>query len=70
MIAPELMHHVTISYNLREFVFHGGSSFNMNSILETGLIAGGREARREEKPSSSHLLNSFVENPDEEALYQ
>ena len=42
MIASELMDHVAIPY-WKEFVFHRGCSFNINSILTTGHIAGGRE---------------------------
>ena len=45
MIAPELMGHVTIPYNWKDFVFHRGRSFNINSILETGLIAAGRNSK-------------------------
>ena len=45
MMAPELMGHVAIPYNEKEFVFHRGCSFNIKSILVTGLIAGGRESK-------------------------
>ena len=44
-IAPELMGHVAIPYNRKELVFHRGCSFNIKSILETGLIAGGKESK-------------------------
>ena len=49
MTAPELMGHVAIPHNWREFVFHGGCSFNLNSILEAGFIAGGK---------TNHLLHT------------
>ena len=45
MMAPELMGHVAIPYNEKEFVFHRGCSLNIKSILVTGLIAGGRESK-------------------------
>ena len=44
-IALELMGHVAIPYNRKELVFHRGYSFNIKSILETGLIAGGKESK-------------------------
>ena len=55
MIAPELMGHVAIPHNGKELVFHRGCSFNINSILETDLLLEEEKARREDKPSSSHL---------------
>ena len=39
------MSRVEIRYKWKEFVLHTGCSFNVGSILETGLIAGGREKR-------------------------
>ena len=45
MIPPEMLCHVFIHHNWKEFVFHRGCSFNLTSILNTGLIAGGREGR-------------------------
>ena len=45
MILFEMLGHVLIPHNWKEFVFHRGSSFNLASILKAGLIAGGREVR-------------------------
>ena len=45
MIEPEMLGHVLIPPNVKEFVFHRGYSFNLTSILNAGLIAGGRETR-------------------------
>ena len=45
MIEPEMMGHVLIHHNWKEFVFHRGCSFNQKSILCARLIAGGREGR-------------------------
>ena len=45
VIEPEMMGHVLIHHNWKEFVFHRGCSFNQKSILCAGLIAGGREGR-------------------------
>ena len=42
-------------YKWTEFLFHRGCSFDVISILKSGLIiAGGRE-RKEDRPSSSHF---------------
>ena len=39
----ELMNHVAIPLRWKEFRYHRGSSLNANSILQAGLIAGGRK---------------------------
>ena len=41
MISPEMLGHVLIPHNWKEFVFHRGSSFNLTSVLKARLIAGG-----------------------------
>ena len=45
MISPEMLSHVLIPHNWKEFGFHRGCSFNLTSTLNAGLIAGGREGR-------------------------
>ena len=45
MISLEMLGDVLLPHNWKEFVFHRGSSFNLTSTLQAGLIAGGREAR-------------------------
>ena len=45
MISPEMLGHVLKPHNWQEFVFHLGCSFNLSSMLDAGLIAGGRESR-------------------------
>ena len=67
MIAPALMGHVAIPYNWKEFVFHRGCSFNINSSFETGLIVGGGESKEERQTIIFTPLNPFGDNPDEEA---
>ena len=39
------MGHVAIPYKWKDFLFHSGCSFNVTSILTSGLTAGGRECR-------------------------
>ena len=41
MIEREMMGHVLIHHNWKEFVFHRGCLFNLTFILCAGLIAGG-----------------------------
>ena len=66
-IAPELMGHVAIAYDWKEFVFHRGCSFSIQSILENGLIAGGKQSKEGRQTIFFTPLNPFGENPDEEA---
>ena len=46
MIPPNLMRHVAIPYIWKEFLFHRGCSYNVQSILRSGLIAGGRKSKQ------------------------
>ena len=65
-IAPELMEHIVIPYHWKEFLFHRSCSFSIQSILENGLNAGGKQ-NREGRPTIFFTpLNPFGENPDEE----
>ena len=45
MIKPEMMGHICIPLNWKQSLFHTGFSFDLNSILDAGRIAGGREGR-------------------------
>ena len=45
VIAPELMGHVAVLFNWKEFIFHRGCAFNSKSIPDAGLIAGGKEGK-------------------------
>ena len=39
------MAHILIPYDLKEYLFHRGRSFSIQSIQETGLIPGGKESK-------------------------
>ena len=45
MIAHELMVHVAIPFKWKDFLFHRGCSFDLKSILDAGLFAGGKESK-------------------------
>ena len=45
LIAPELMNRVAISFRWKELLYHSGSSFNVASILQTRLIASGKDRK-------------------------
>ena len=45
VIALELMGLVAIPFKWKESLFHRGSSLKMKSILDAGLIAGGKESK-------------------------
>ena len=61
------MGHVANSIYWTEFVFHRGCSFNVNSILTTGLIARGRGSKEGRQTIFFTPLNPLGENPDDEA---
>ena len=66
LIAPELMGQVAIPYKWKEFLFHRGFSFNVTSILTSGLIAGGRKNKEGRQTIFFTPLNPFGYDPDEE----
>ena len=41
MIELEMMGHVLIHFNWKQYLFHRGCSFDLKSIFGAGLIAGG-----------------------------
>ena len=45
-IQPELMNHVLIPYNWREFIYHRGSVYNQVSITKSGPVKESKEGRR------------------------
>ena len=66
LTAPELMGHVATPYNWKEFLYHRGFSFDVTSILQSGLVAGARESREGRQTIFFTPLNPFGDNPDEE----
>ena len=54
MMSPELMRHVEIPYNWKKFTFHMECSYDLNSFMDQGLIAVGRE-KEEDKWFFSRL---------------
>ena len=45
MVIQELMGPVEIPFNWKELAFHRRCSVNIKSILETSLVAGGKESK-------------------------
>ena len=66
MIAPELMGHVAIPFKWKEFRFRRGCSYDVQSILRSGLIAAGRESKEGRQTIFFAPLNPLGDNPDEE----
>ena len=66
MIAPELMKHVAISFRWKELLYHIGSSFNVASILQTRLIAGGKDKKEGRQTVSFTPLDPFGDEAEEE----
>ena len=61
------MGHIAIPHGWKEFTFHRGCSYNANSILETRLVAGGRECKEGRQTIFFTPLNPYGEIPDEDA---
>ena len=66
MIEPEMLGHVLIPPNWKEFVLHRVCSFTLTSILKAGLIAGGREGRETRHTVFFTPLNPWRDEIEEE----
>ena len=62
LIAPD----VAIPYSWKEVLCHRGCSYDVQSILRSGLIAGGRESKEGRQTIFFTPLNPIGDNPDEE----
>ena len=60
MIAPELIGHIAITYDWKDFIFHRSCSHNAKSILETGLVTAGRESKEGRQTIFFTPLNILV----------
>ena len=49
-----------------EFLYHRGSSFNVNAILQAGLIAGGKDKKKGRQTTFFTPLDPFGEEAEEE----
>ena len=65
-IDRELVEYIQIPCNWKEFVFHRCCSFNINSILENGLMAGGKQSKEGRQAIFFTPLDPFGENPCDE----
>ena len=58
--------YILIPYNWKEYIFHRGCSFSIQSILENGLIPGGKESKGGRQTIFFTPLNPFGGDSDEE----
>ena len=65
-IMSELMGYTSIPCIRKEYIFHRGCSWSVQSILGRGLIPGGKESDNARQTVFFTPLNPFGENPDEE----
>ena len=65
-VDPELMEYIRIPHKWKEYFFHRGHSFSIQSIRENGLILGGKESDRGRQSIFFTPLNPFGGNSDEE----
>ena len=63
------MGYVWLPYRWKEFLHHEGCSFNMKSILEHGLIDGGKETKEGRRIIFFAALNPFGKDDEEEAVH-
>ena len=62
---PELMEYTRILYNWKEYIFHRGCSFSIiHSILENGLVPGGKERHKGRQTVFLSPLNPFGGDSD------
>ena len=59
MISPELMDHVKFPCDCKEVVFHRWYFYDVKSILDKGLIAGGRDKKKWKTDNFLHIAQSF-----------
>ena len=64
--SPELMNYTLIPYKWKEYIFHKGISWNFQSILESGIIPGGKENDRARQAVFFTPLNPFGNDLEEE----
>ena len=60
------MEYTPIPHNWKEFIFHMEISWNSHSLLESGIILGGKENDKARQAVFFTLLNPFGNDPDEE----
>ena len=64
LIAPELLNHVAIPPRWKEYLHLIGGSFTTHSIMQAGLIAGGKDTpKKDGRLSSSQLWTHWAMNP-------
>ena len=66
LTALELLGHVALPYNRKEFILHKGCSFDCISILKPRLVAGGRSIRNGRQTVFCTPLNPLLEDDPEE----
>ena len=69
-VVPELVGYTSIPYDWKEYIFHRGCSWDMSSILGSGLIPGGKENDKARQAVFFTPLNLFGEIPDEEQHHE
>ena len=65
-IDRELMGYVLIPHNWKEYIYHRGCSISIQSILENGLIPGGKESDKGRQTVFFAHLKPFGRDSEEE----
>ena len=64
--SPELMKYTPIPYDWEKYLHHRGSQWVFQSILESGIISGGKEEDKARQAVFPTPLNLFGRDPEEE----
>ena len=58
LIDPSLEDNVVIPSNFFQHIYHVGSAFNLHSIINSGLIPGGRNSKRTGRPVETNAIQT------------
>ena len=66
LVDPELMNYVAIPLGWKEYLYHVGGSFAMHSIMQAGLVAGGKDTKEGRQTVFFTVLDRLGDELDEE----
>ena len=67
MVDPEMLNYVAIPLGWKEYLYHVGGSFAMNSNMQAGLIDGGKDTKEGRQTVFFTALDPWAKNPTRSA---
>ena len=61
LVDLTLQDNVLIETGIFPYIYHVGSTFNLNSIINNGLVPGGRDLSRRQTVFRTHIRNNFFQ---------